>query len=560
MPGPVVVLDRLDGQSRRAVRDVERLWRGLPTPGLIVSYMPSNVSTIERLRDQYRSQAWPWLEALARAQGQRAEEPLEADDIEDHWVLWPEENAFRRPKIPEPHEVGGLTREATQRVRELLGFEQKKERVDNALRTLHPSGATDQGLFIVTEALRELRQPGSPVRFVLGRKGTGKTRLLHELAREQLGEPLVVAEDETIGGLPARDIALQALLSKARQAHDHEGLWWTLLLAALGAPGTSRERLGQRVSDVELMQGTHVRDLARVSPPRVFLIDGLESMSHRAQAHENIQALFNVNSALENDPVLRSRVTFRIFLRTDIARWGFENFEQQSAGNRRLELSWTTQAIFNFVLSRILDLPWISTTFPKVVNDIRARQMDIQQGAMPTEECMRLLLQIFPEKLGRKNINTTTFLRTYFSDDPNGEQSYYPRVYDKFLASIDMAKKPLVSGRINQEVIVAAHDEASADFLTQVRQELFFLAPLSEGELQRFINGLNAQETPFVRRELANRFRNSLKLPKSKIDLTFEAMHDIGIFEQHPSRPDAWRVGRLFKAALKMKYARGTDA
>jgi hypothetical protein len=93
-----------------------------------------------------------------------------------------------------------------------------------------------------------------------------------------------------------------------------------------------------------------------------------------------------------------------------------------------------------------------------------------------------------------------------------------------------------------------------------VRQELFFLTPLNERDLDRFIGALNAQETPFVRKELANRFRNSLKLPKDQIDRTFEAMREIGIFEQHPSRPDAWRVGRLFKAALKMKYARGVDA
>jgi hypothetical protein len=53
---------------------------------------------------------------------------------------------------------------------------------------------------------------------------------------------------------------------------------------------------------------------------------------------------------------------------------------------------------------------------------------------------------------------------------------------------------------------------------------------------------------------LAGALRNSLKLPTPDIDGTLEAMKEIGIFEQHPTRGDQWRVGRLFKAALKMKY------
>jgi hypothetical protein len=67
---------------------------------------------------------------------------------------------------------------------------------------------------------------------------------------------------------------------------------------------------------------------------------------------------------------------------------------------------------------------------------------------------------------------------------------------------------------------------------------------------------LKEGRTPFDRRTLAASMRNSLKIPKAHIDATLEAMKEIGIFEEHPRTPGSWRAGRVFKAALKMKYGR----
>lgn len=553
MPGPIVVMDRLDGQSRRAVRDVRRIWAGLPNPGVLVSYVPPSMSP-ESMREHKRGEAWPWLEVLALAKSERAEEPLGAEDVEDHWILWPDDNAFRRGALPQHDDVGGLTSEAIHRLREILnlapGVSKPAPPVD-----LHPSGATDQGLLIITDALRELQEPNTPYRFIFGRKGTGKTRLVHELAYRKVGEPLVVAEDEELGGLSSQNPALRQLVATARKAEDPEGLWWTLVLAALRANDTKTARLHAEVSNVQtLRHGTDILKHAPLGPKRILLIDGLETMTQtRGEAKDNIQALLNVSSAIENDKVLRASVSLRIFLRTDIARWGFENFEQQSHG-KRLELSWSSQTILNFVLSRLPNYSWIAATFPGVVKFVRCHESEIQQDNVPEMTCLEQMLRMLPAKLGRLNLNTTTFLRTYFSDDPSGLQSYYPRVYDKFLQSIDAAKRPLVGGRVGQDVIMAAHDESSADFLTQVRQELRFLVPLDERNLDRFISALKEKRTPFARKTLASTIRNSLKIPMPDIDATLEAMKEIGIFEQHPSRPDHWRVGRLFKSALKMKY------
>jgi len=278
-------------------------------------------------------------------------------------------------------------------------------------------------------------------------------------------------------------------------------------------------------------------------------------MSTREEAREIIQALLRVASTLEQDLPLRARISLRIFLRSDIARWGFENFEQQSHG-KKIELSWSTQTILNFVLSRLPQLQWIAATFPAVVEYVRRNSSEIEQGAVSAEECMDQLLEIFPAKLGRLNLNTSTFLRTYFSDDPSGEVSYYPRVYHTFLESIDKARAPLERRRIRQDVILRAHDEASEAFLTQVRQELRFLAPLDDRDLDRLINALKGRGTPFVARDLRREIRNSLKLQLGDIEAAFDAMKEIGMFEQHPKLSDQWRVGRLFKSALKMKYSR----
>ena len=230
IPGPIVVMDRLDGQSQRAVRSVGRLWRGLPNPGALVSYVPPAM-TPETMREHRRGEAWDWLQALAAVKSERSEEPLEAEDIEDHWLLWPDDNAFRRRVLPQHEEVGGLTRECVERLRQVLSLTDRVSQPAAPV-ILHPSGAADQGSLIVTDALRELQEPSSPYRFILGRKGTGKTRLVHELALRKVGEPLVVAEDEDIGGLPSQDPTLRDFVTRAEKEKDYEGCGgpsWLLL-------------------------------------------------------------------------------------------------------------------------------------------------------------------------------------------------------------------------------------------------------------------------------------------------------------------------------------------
>ena len=211
------------------------------------------------------------------------------------------------------------------------------------------------------------------------------------------------------------------------------------------------------------------------------------------------------------------------------------------------------------MLSRLPHLDWIAQTFPEVLEEVESLRSQIQDGTLDTGECRELLLKIFPQKLRRLNLNTATFLRTYFSDDPEGEANYYPRVYDTFLQKINQAGREgakLVRGRIDEHTIMKAHDEASKAFLQQVRQELRYLVPLDDASLDRLLNALNGRRTPFVQKELSSGLRVTLKLKKTEVDNTLDAMKRIGIFEVHPGLPGHWRVGRLFKSALGMIYNR----
>jgi hypothetical protein len=127
-------------------------------------------------------------------------------------------------------------------------------------------------------------------------------------------------------------------------------------------------------------------------------------------------------------------------LRSDLAERGFQNIEQQLHGRTKY-LSWNTQLIFNFVLSRIAGISWYKSAFPGLVAKITQARGLILKGELSTQNCENLLLIAFPGKLRRNNLQTTTFLKTYFADSASDKTDlsgsdrlrYYPRIFDKFL-------------------------------------------------------------------------------------------------------------------------------
>lgn len=565
LPGPVVVFARMDGQWRGAQRHLLPLWRGhVDQPGLLVSAIPPEVDETTFIREE-QDQATELIEELATVYRTRdaAEDEIDASDLLDHWVLWPYDPALIRAPVPEPGAVGGPVQARIADIRRLLDLTGRKAH-ESIGPKLDPSGSRDEGHLIQTKALRQLSTPNNPYTFILGRKGTGKTRLVRALTYSNLGEPLLVASDfpEEAGGL-VRD----TLLDQVADGHDQpEAFWWLLIAVALQGDTSDRAALRRRLQ--ELHRGTkdpidQARSAAAaLTKARVFFIDGLETSFSRERTFPFLGALFRVIAAIEADPDFRDRVRVKIFVRTDLAQRGFENFEQQSHG-RRLELAWDTQSILNFALSRIERLRWFDENFPDATQEVRGRLDELKEGAVSTEGCDRFLMRYFPHRLGHANINTTTFLRTWFSDDPKAETSFYPRVYDGFLRFIAEKDKrssylgpELENERLAQSLIYYAHSRSTEDFLQQVKSELLNIVDLTESQLTDLLDAMKGTITPFVLEKRVKELAQHTGLMPPQVRQAMERMKRLGIFEDRPKFPGQWRVGRLFKSSLKMIYDR----
>lgn len=453
------------------------------------------------------------------------------------------------------------------------------------------SGAKDQGDLVVTKALRELLAPSNAYSYVLGRKGTGKTRLARELALRNLGEPLIVADDsEEMWGLKSNSPEIK---DAASLCHDNpEQFWLSLFNAGLNLSSTARKPLGDAfIKEVNAKQDsrTLIAAWSRQEVTRKFLLDSLETAFSSRQMFPFLEGLFRVLSLIESDPRTSEKISFRLFLRRDLARRGFyQNLEQQLYG-KALELSWDYQSILNFTLTRILAHEWYSKNCPTFYQAIEEKRADLLAGEVSSLDCEGLLLLAFPDKLSRNNIHTNTFFRTYFADSASerGPSTslgatdtlrYYPRVFDEFVRAIpedlkghDGAEIPAIDhkGKIQQSRIFRAHEKAAESYLQGLKQELVYVIDLAEDIsqnqelIEKLLNSFDGLQTPFSVDRRVDELHSNTNIEKGAIRTALEKMKDVGMFEPRPDYPGEWRVGRLFKSSLRMKYVRrrqeGTD-
>jgi len=590
LAGPAVVCLRLDDQWRPALQSIKAvLSMNRPDPGLFVSWKPDE-EYLEAYRKRNYTQISALLDVLAEVvasggelNSQNSDQlDLSFSELEDHWVMWPYDPAFRQFRVPERSALSGQTLDALSRIRGLLDLSGRKgTRLSTASAPLSPSGSIDPGDLIQTDAIRQLKAPGNSISFIFGRKGTGKTRLLRELAEVRLGEPLVVDPNFT-GSAGIKSASPELTKAGTAFAAKPTELWWHLLSAALDNPNTSsaefipsfsREIESTSVSDPV----TNVLTKCARWPKRIFLLDGLETAFTSEKIFQFVESLFLFLQVLEADSRLNSRIQIKLFLRTDLAQRGYQNIEQQLHG-RTIYLSWDTQKIFNFVLSRIARIDWYQSHFAELVSKIRAEYDHILNGNLPVSECESLLMHAFPAKLSRNNLFTKTFLKTYFADTASSEAStgdklrYYPRIFDKFLEVIanpkatDMASFTGAQldrdGKISQGLIFFAHEAAAADYLEQLRSELNYLisfatdANENADKVRSLLNAFDGLKTPFALEEHIPTLALRTNIDSNEIRKAMQSMRNMGLFEERPGYPEEWRVGRLFKSALRMKYVR----
>jgi hypothetical protein len=591
LPGPVVVCVRLDEQWRPASHSIRAVLRMHPSdPGLFVSWKPD-----EENPDSYRRRNYPQvtalLEMLSEATSAGGDSAAAGDgqlelgfaELEDHWIVWPYDPAFRQARMPERVALSGLTMEALADIRSLLDLsEHRSSKEVSAAATLSPSGSIDPGDLIQTDAIRQLKNPGNSISYILGRKGTGKTRLVRELAEASLGEPLIVDPNTTLS-LGIKSASPELVQAASLFGDQPMALWWHLLSAALENPRTSaRELTAAFSSEIRTTIPTDpvklVLDKCRRWPKRVFLLDGLETAFTANKIFQFLESLFLFLQIVESDSRLSERIQIKLFLRTDLAQHGYQNIEQQLHG-RTIYLSWDTQKIFNFVLSRIVRLEWFKEAFPSLVTDIWNRYAHVLEGNLSVTDCESLLMNAFPSRLSRNNLATKTFLKTYFADTardrPGASTSdtlrYYPRIFDKFLEVISDPKRadnasfhaPRLDkdNRINQALIFFAHEAAAADYLEQLRSELNYLINFSADpnenaeKVKALLTAFDGLKTPFTLDEHVDALARRTNIDRNEIRKAMQSMRSMGLFEDRPGSEE-WRVGRLFKSALRMKYVR----
>ena len=603
-PGPVVVCLRLDEQSDEADAYFEVLFhQNSEAPGLFVSFSLDPDDSREKLIGRNRPRVDLLLsslgEAIVRGAAKtdadgRTDESLEIDpeDLLGYWVPWFHDRSFLAKGLPLVENILADNKNSLSKIRELLGLQASKKSVPvvathptrpiGETRQLTNSGNTDQGLLIQTEALRKLVAPNTPYTYVLGRKGTGKTRLVRALVDKKLGRPLLVADD-----FPQQDGVISSNprfkdLTDLLPSGDSEKLWWVLLdTVASTSDQTARQasldtwlrkiREGgpSTVSVSEITQ-----NIAKNSQSQVFLIDGVETAFSSVKMSEFVEGLFRFLSAIQSNSHLNQKLTVRLFIRTDLARIAVENVEQQIEG-RSLDLLWDTQSILNFALTRICDLPWFKVQFAKTTGAIEGELDRLADGAVSEIECNAYLLEIFPIKVRRNNLLTLTFLKDYFSEGLGESASFYPRIYDTFLRSIadpsimgptGARTQQIEDGRVAQPLIVAAHDYASKEYLKQVAAELKNLLRLSDQpqDNQHYVDSLieafQGLPTPFkfddCVTEVSGKMNDSFTIEKERIRDALQQMKRVGIFENRPGYAGWWRAGRLFKNSLGMKYVR----
>jgi hypothetical protein len=559
MPGPVIFFSRMDNQWRHSLYHIESLWKLYPqNPGLLISFKPEQENS-----SYYYSLSIPQSDAILEkmASAMSANNPeldISTDDLRDRWIVWPHSRDIQRGlfnKISRTiynDQLVDITRMLE------LDTAPTMQSIQKAMET-HPSGSKDEGDFIFTNAMQKLTSNNN-FWFILGRKGTGKTRLLKELASRQLGIPLLL-DDNDNGTIGITANSTQIVLLKEATERNPEYFWWTLVLSALETKANRTDlstHINQNIHEASLSMSKLLRilDINKPKEPIVYLIDGLETAFTSAETYKFLDALFRVWSTIDTDFKLRNHLKFRIFIRTDLANRGYENFEQLSHG-KILELRWSTQYILNFVLSRIRVNEWYQNNFPNATQRIIDNYEMIIQGNLELKLCEDILLMIFPTKLNRLNMLTTTFLRTWFSDDPKGTEGYYPRIYDEFLRQLT-TNKISDGGKIDQRAIFTAHEKATIDFLSQVQVELKNLVSLESQQIQPLIEAFRGMSTPFYLDKIVTELSFKTSIDKKDVRDALNQMKNIGIFEERMGHSGQWRVGRLFKTSLRMKYVRGT--
>lgn len=598
--GSAAIFARTDTNTSAAPSELKKVVRAIfdltaSLPGVFVSFSLDPNKSVSSARTpseaRFREQLLNELATALESRSADGNVEVSTAELQLNWIDWYLDRSLLEPSLPDVSKLQSDNIASLGLLREALGLPiGKRQELPSTgcassqvgQRQSSLSGAKDSGQFIHIPEVESLLLPGNPYTYILGRKGTGKTRLLHEMALRKLGAPLLVAADEVETlGLRSQSIEAETWLRKCD--FDASTFWWSLLRIALERAEGNETPIDELISAKaranedprELADRLHIKALLSSARSRaVFLVDGLETLVPAANIKSFVAALFELMGTVQNDPVLSSKLTIRSFVREDLAADAVQNVEQQMEG-RSLRLKWSAASILNFAVSRLPALEWISRQFQDVCAEIKALESEIGRGALSEQQATEILLRIFPQRLRRNNLSTATFLRLYFSDaggDDTNRATFYPRLYLSFLQKLDEraaeASGPLNDGRLDSSSLNSAYDQASSEFINETKQELTHLLSLEYEQeadhpdesdatrVAKFIAAFAGLSTPFLQEAIIGDLCAKTSFSARSVRESLHRMKAIRMFEDRPGYEGWWRVGQLYKMGLLMKYVR----
>ena len=587
LPGPCVLCMKLDGQWESAKSGLRSVLEcNVSNPGVVVYFKPDD-EIPEQFDARTKSQREVIADILARVNVKGAELKDDVDNsdpvtVEDRFIRWDYDRAFRGKLLPSLEGCIMTIREAVGDVISFLDLPSPQVEKSNVSANkkrqgvpLSRSGATDSSLLIQTEMFQKLTAIDSNIDYIFGRKGAGKTRMLKELANVGIGEPLLVDPAYDWRGIQTGSDVLEKYRNFFDTQTDKKNFWFGLLYSGLQTKDCSRIELEKNLQSLLLLfengqtdtlYDSILQQTSSLQPGRTFLIDGVELAFTTKTMGEYVEGLFAFARRVQTDAQLKDRIRVKLFLRQDLLHTTvIQNLEQQLDG-RDIELLWDYPRILNFFLSRIPYYPFFRKHFESTVKKIEAKTDDLVSGNLPREQCEILLKGIFPEKLRRSNIGLSTFFRLHFSGSfsSKNENSYNPRVFSEFLKVIGEKEHGslLDNGRVAQSAMIEAQEKAAAGFLSEAAQELINILNFGDKKgksvVTEWLNCFSGQQTPFVFNTMVEIIweKWEKKLPKEEIRENLNRMKDFGMFEALSSEGTKWRVGRLYKSSLKMKFNR----
>lgn len=571
-PGPIIVSIRNDDLSMQAANYISKLFETNPrNPGAFVSFSfsPTEQDTIREAKSQDF-----FLDIL----GSQLEKDNEEEEIIDisvlsrYWINWTFDPAYLSTTCPDFEQLSQKNQSAIYQLREILGLERpasiqiRKPHTDfssNFAEQLHESGAKSSLPFIETPHIARLFQPNNGINYVLGRKGTGKTRIFKEMAETSLADPIFSAADSNSNGLTSHSAETIELIKTCDE--NYQDFWWTVLNKGLIN--------SLQITDIATSSTKQTIVLCKqLQHRKTFLIDGVETVVGSSKLSECTEALLRMLSTVQNDPEISQKISVILFIRSDLVSPAFQNIEQQTH-NRKTEIKWDRESIFNFVLIGISHLNWFREKFETPCTEIDKLRSALTRGQVSLDKCLEILLQIFPSQLRRSNIRTLTFFNTYFSDagiETNSKASFYPRLYIKFLNNICSAARERNTealdseNKVSQSLLFEAHEIAAKEFMREVTQELSYSLNLSNNQAENtekvtdLVAAFEELSTPFSFETICKTLHDRLNMSVTidNIKTSMRKMKDMGIFEERAGFPGQWRAGGLYKYALRMKYVR----